>query len=55
MVNYKLVYFPSRGRAEGIRYIFLHAGEPFDNHHVTEEQFKEIKSSMLAFIRFFAT
>uniref|UniRef100_A0A914WWX8 glutathione transferase n=1 Tax=Plectus sambesii TaxID=2011161 RepID=A0A914WWX8_9BILA len=46
MVNYKLVYFQSRGRAEAIRYIFLHAGEPYDNHHVTEEQFSEIKSTL---------
>ncbi|CAI2332120.1 unnamed protein product [Caenorhabditis sp. 36 PRJEB53466] len=44
MVHYKLVYFPVRARAEISRQIFAYAGQEFEDHVVTFEQWPALKN-----------
>lgn len=43
--HYKLVYFPFRGRAEYIRYMFAVAGVPYEEETVKLEEWSSRKSS----------
>ena len=43
---YGLHYFNARGRAEGIRLIFAQAGQKFEDHRYTYEEWAKLKSQM---------
>ena len=45
MVQYKLTYFPIRGRAETARLILHYANAPFDDNRVAQEEWPKVKSS----------
>jgi hypothetical protein len=47
MVHYKLQYFDVRGRGEHIRYLFAHAGIPFEDVRVQMSEWAAIKPSKL--------
>ncbi|ETN80926.1 glutathione S-transferase protein [Necator americanus] len=46
MVQYKLIYFDGRGRAECARQIFALAGHQYDDVRLTPEKFAEIKPKL---------
>ena len=45
MPAYKLYYFPSRGRAEMIRYVFAQAGVEYEDVRVGGEEWGKLKPS----------
>ncbi len=45
MVQYKLIYFNLRGRAEISRLLFAHAGVEYEDKRVASEEFQALKPS----------
>jgi len=45
MASYKLIYFDTRGRAEGSRLLFAYAGIPYEDIRVSHEDFGAKKST----------
>lgn len=43
MSQYKLIYFPLRGRAEFIRYILHHAGIQFEDERIPFDKWAKLK------------
>ncbi|CCD69254.1 putative glutathione S-transferase 8 [Caenorhabditis elegans] len=43
MVHYKLSYFPIRGAGEVIRQIFVYAGQSFEDHRISIEEWAAVK------------
>ena len=48
MSTYKLTYFPVRGRAEVIRFVFAQAGVKYEDVRIKQENWPELKPSKLA-------
>ena len=50
MSTYKLTYFPVRGRAEVIRFVFAQAEVKYEDVRIKKEDWAELKPSKLAFM-----